>query len=146
MKVISNKNGDLLSQFDNNNENDLPILERLADLPPQIRSTPQQKMSNNNHTDANKGKTKRYLYLEDILGFCKSFKKVTKKLGFHLSLKTTDLQDFIYTSMADDIKVTNNNFYLLIPSLIPSVESKLILIETTQNNYKISYDESYTER
>ena len=44
MKVISNKDDDLLSQFGNINENDIPLLERLADLPPQIRSTPHQKM------------------------------------------------------------------------------------------------------
>ena len=41
--------------------------ERLADLPPQIRSTPHQKMLIENHTDANKGKIKGYyLYLEDV--------------------------------------------------------------------------------
>ena len=28
MRVISNKNGDLLSQFDKTNENDIPLLER----------------------------------------------------------------------------------------------------------------------
>ena len=44
MRAISNKDGDLLSQFDNINENDTPVLERHADLPPQIRSTPHQKM------------------------------------------------------------------------------------------------------
>ena len=33
MKVISNKDDDLLSQFGNINENDIPLLERLADLP-----------------------------------------------------------------------------------------------------------------
>ena len=43
MKVISNKDDDLLSQFGNINEIDIPPLERLADLPPQIRSTPHQK-------------------------------------------------------------------------------------------------------
>ena len=43
MKVISNKDGDLSSQFDNNNENDIPILSTITDLPPQIRSTPHQK-------------------------------------------------------------------------------------------------------
>ena len=36
MKVISTKNDDLISQFGNTNENDIPLLERLADLPPQI--------------------------------------------------------------------------------------------------------------
>ena len=34
MIVISKKYGDLLSQFDNINGNDIPILESLADLPP----------------------------------------------------------------------------------------------------------------
>ena len=43
MRVISNKAGDLLSQFDNINENDIPVLEGIADLPPQIRSTSYQK-------------------------------------------------------------------------------------------------------
>ena len=62
MRAISNKDGDLLSQFDNINENDIPILERLADLPPQIRDSPHQKMLINSHTDVNKVKIKGYLY------------------------------------------------------------------------------------
>ena len=44
MRVISNKDGDLLSQFDKTNENDIPVLERLADLPLQFQATPHQKM------------------------------------------------------------------------------------------------------
>ena len=99
MRAISNKDGDLVSQFDNINEIGIPVLNRLADLPVQIRDTPHQKMLINNHTDANKGKIKGYLYLEDIFGFCKTFKKVTKNLGFHITFKTNDLQDIIYTSM-----------------------------------------------
>ena len=58
---ISNKDDNLLSQFGSINENDIPVLERLADLPPQNRSTPHQKILIDNHTDANKGKTKGYL-------------------------------------------------------------------------------------
>ena len=75
MKVISNKDGDLLSQFDKINEKDIPVFQRLADLPPQIRSTPHQKNLINNRTDAKKGKIKGYLYLEDIFEFCKSLKR-----------------------------------------------------------------------
>ena len=146
MRAISNKDGDLLSQFDNINENDIPVLERLADLPPQIRDSPHQKMLINNHTDANKGKIKGYLYLQDIFGFCKTFKKVTKNLGFHLTFKTNDLQNIIYSSMADDINVTINNLYLYVPNLIPSVETQVMFNEATQNNYKIIFDEWYTER
>ena len=146
MRVISNKDGDLVSQFDNINENDIPVLNRLADLPVQIRDTPHQKMLINNHKDANRGKIKGYLYLEDIFGFCKTFKRVTKNLGFHLQFKTNDLQDIIYTSLTDDINVTINNLYLYVPNLIPSVETQLMFNEATQNNYKISYDEWFTER
>ena len=62
-----------------------------------------------NHTDADKGKIKEYLCLEDIVGFCKIFKKVTKNLGFHFMFKTINLHDIIYTSMNVDINVTNNS-------------------------------------
>ena len=146
MKVLSNKDDDLLSQFGNINENDIALLERLTDLPPQIRSNPHQKMLIDNHLHAKKGKIKRYLYLEDIFGFCKTFKKVTKNLGFHLMFKTANLQDIIYTSMADDIDVTINSLFLYIPNLIPTVETQLMFNEATQNNYKISFNEWYTER
>ena len=146
LRVISNKDEDLLSQFDNINENDIPILNRLTDLPVQTRDTPHQKMLINNHTDAIKGKLKGYLYLEDIFGFCKTFKKVTKNLGFRLSFKTNDLHDIIYASMTDDINVTINNLYLYVPNIIPAVETQVMFKEVTQNNYKISYDEWFTER
>ena len=146
MRAISEKDGDLLSQFDNINGNDIPILERLADLPTQIRSTPHQKMLIDNHTDANKGKIKGYLYLEDLFGFCKTFKKVTKNLGFHLTFKTNDSQNIIYSSMADDNNVTTNKLYLYVPNLVPNVETQVMFNEATQNIYKITFDEWYTER
>ena len=100
----------------------------------------------NNHTDANKSRIKGYLHLQINFGFCETFKKVTKKLGFHLTFKTHDLQDIIYTSMTDDINVTINNLYLYVPNLIPSVETQVMFNETARNKYKISYDEWFTER
>ena len=141
-----NQDDDLLSQFGNINENDIPILKRITDLPPQIRDTPHQKMLIDNDLYANKGKMKGYYYLEDIFGFCKTFKKVTKNLGFHLMFKTANLQDIIYTSMEDDINVTKNSLYLYIPNLIPSVETQLMFKEATQFKFKISFDEWYAER
>ena len=47
--------------------------------------------------------------------------------------------------MADDIIITINSLYLYIPNLIPSVETQLRFNEATQNIYKISSDEWYTE-
>ena len=145
MKVISNKDDDILSQFSNFNENDFPLLERLADLPTQIRTTPHQKMLIDNQTDPNKGKIKGCLY-RDFFGFCKTFKKVTKNLGFHLMFKTANLKDVIYTSMDDDINVTINSLYLYILYLKPSVETQLMFNEATQNNYKISFGDWYIEK
>ena len=60
--------------------------------------------------------------------------------------KTATLQDIIYTSVDDDIIVTNNSLFLYIPNLIPSVETQLMFNETTQNNFNITFDEWYTER
>ena len=48
--------------------------------------------------------------------------------------------------MTDNIDVTINNLYLYVPNLIPSVEAQVMFNEVTQNNYKISYDEWFTER
>ena len=48
--------------------------------------------------------------------------------------------------MADDLNVTIINLYLYVPNLIPSVENQVMFNEATQNNYKISFDEWYTER
>ena len=141
MKVVSAKADILLSQFDNINENDIPILEQLADLPPQIKDRSQQKMLINNHTDANKGERTEYMYLEVIFRFYKTFKKVTKNFSFHIMLKTADLQDIIYTSMADDINVTINNLYLWIQILLPPVETQIMFNGATLINYKMSYNE-----
>ena len=90
-------------------------------------------MITDNHINANKGKIKGYLYLEDIFGFCKTFENVTKNSEFHhLMFKTAVLQDVIYSSMADDINVTNNSLYLYITNLIPSVETNLMFNEAAQ--------------
>ena len=67
MKLITNKDGDLFSRSDNINENDIPILERLADQQPQTRNTPQQKRLNINHTGANKDKPSDIKKLEYIV-------------------------------------------------------------------------------
>ena len=73
MKVITRKDDGLLSQFGNVTENDIPILERLAILPTQNKSTTHQKMLIDNHIDAKKGKSKRYLYLEDFFWVLHNF-------------------------------------------------------------------------
>ena len=140
MRVLTSKDGDLLSQFDNINE---------GNTDGDFDSTSLKKMLiDNQATAADKGKIKAQLPLEHILGFCKSFKKVTKNLGFELTFRTANLQNMIYTSISDgtQINVTINSLYLYVPFLIPSTETQLMFNESIQNNYRIFFDEWYTER
>ena len=102
----------------------------------------------NHEEDANRGKIKGQLPLEHIFGFCKTFKKVTKNLGFRITFKTANLQDIIYTTIAagTQIIVTINSLYLFVPFLIPNTETQLMFNESIQNNYRLFFDECYTER
>ena len=48
--------------------------------------------------------------------------------------------------MVDDIKVTINILFPYVPILLPNVETQVMFNAATQNNYKMSFDEYYTER
>ena len=67
-------------------------------------------------------------------------------MGFHLTFKTNDLQNIIYSSLAADIGVTIINLYLSEPNLIPNVETQVMFNEAIQNKYEITFDEWCTER
>ena len=141
MKVLSSKDADLLSQFDNINE---------GNTDDDFDSTSLKKMLIDNHDvvgqEVNKGKIKGQLPLEHIFGFCKSFKKITKNLGFHIIFRTADLQDIIFTSIPNKINVTINSLYLFVPTLIPNTATQLMFNESIQNNYRIFFDDWFTER
>ena len=145
MRVILSRDGDLRSQIDNINEQ---VGADDAATAENIQSTSLNKMLITNHEAANRGKIKGQLPLEHIFGFCKTFEKVTKNLGFRITFKTANLQDIIYTTIAaaTPINVTINSLYLFVPFLIPSAETQLMFNESIQNNYKIFFDEWYTER
>ena len=97
-------------------------------------------MLNNNHDiAANKGKIKGQLPLEHIFGFRKTFKKITKQFGFHLTLKTADLQDIIYTKLADII-IKTDKLFLYVPMFIPDAETQIIFIELIKNSFTFSFE------
>ena len=139
MKSLTSKDGDLLSQFDNINE---------RETEDNIRSTSLYKMLISNHIEANRGRIKGQLLLEDIFGFCKTFKKITKNLGFHITLKTNNLQNIIYTTIVDatQINVTINSLYLFVPIITPNSETQVMFNESIKNNYTLTFDSWYTER
>ena len=123
MRALSSRDGNLLSQFDNINE-ELGVVEAATTV--NIQSTSLNKMLITNHEeDANRGEIKGHLALGHIFGFCKTFKKVTKNLGFRITFKTANLQDIIYTTIAPgtEINVTINSLYLFVPFLISTTKT-----------------------
>ena len=134
MRLLTSKNSDLSSCFDKSGKSSL------------TDKNPSKRIQINNHTDANKRKYKGKLELEHIFGFCNKFKKITKNLGFHLTFKTANLQDIIFTTIATDIKVTTNNLYLYVPILMSNTQTQVMFNESIMNNYTITFDSRYTER
>ena len=139
MRVLTSKDGDLLSQFDINEGNTDDDFDSTS-----LKKT----LIDNHENDADRGKIKTHLPLEHIFGFCKLFKKITNNLGFEITFKTSNLQKIIYTSIAEgtQINLTFNSLYLYVPFLIPSAETQLMFKESTQNTYRIFFDEWYTKR
>ena len=63
-----------------------------------------------------------------------------------MTFRTADLQDVIFTSIGDNFNVTINSLNLFVPILIPNTETQLMFNESIQNNYRIFFDDWYTER
>ena len=145
MRSLTSKAGDSLSKFDKINEEMGADENATSD---NIHSTSLHKMLINNHIAANRGKIKGQLPLEHIFGFCKTFKRITKNLGFHKTIKTNDLQNIIYTTIADttQINVTINILYLFVPILTPNTETQVMFNESIKNNYTITFESWYAER
>ena len=138
MRTRTSKNGDLLSHFDRFNDGDTNASINNPSL--------KQKLTDNHNLPVNRGKIRGQLPLEHIFGFCKTFKKITKNLGFHITLKTNDLQNIIFTTLANDIKVTIKSLYLFVPIITPNTDTQVMFNESIKNNYLITNDSLYTER
>ena len=137
MRLVTQKVGDLSTYFDIINEKEDGILKSSL-----------KKILINNHSDDNKGLIRGYLPLEYIFGFCKSFKKITKGLGFELDLRTSNRkQDFLYTTLGDnDVKVIIISICLFIPQIIPSPETQVIFNEAISKTFTLSYESWTTDR
>ena len=138
MRSLTSKDGDKLSHFHNINEENTAAAFNSTSF--------KQRLIDNHTVEVNKGKIKGHFPLEHIIGLCKTFKKNTKKLGLHLTLKTNDLQNIVFTTIATDINVTINSLYLFVPLLIPKTETQVMFNESTKTKHTITYDSWYTER
>ena len=114
MGALTSKDGHLLSHFDKNDEEQAGI-EKTSLYHHRI---------NNHDLAANKGKIKGQLQLEHIFGFCKTFKKITKHSGFHLTFKKADLQDIFFTALGENFEMSSDNFFYTFQYSSPMPEHK----------------------
>ena len=135
MRLSTSKDSDLSSCSDKNGEKALDDNNPLKQI-----------LFNNHAEDVNKGEIKVQLPLEHILEFCWTIKKITKNLGFHITFKMNDLQDIIFTTIATDINVAINSFYLYVPIIIPNAQTQDMFDDSIMNNYTITFDSWYTKR
>ena len=135
MRLLTSKDSDLSSYFDKNGESVLDNINHLKRI-----------LIVNHAEQLNKGRKEGQLALEHNFGFCKTFRKVTKNLGFHLTFKINDLQDIIFITIADDINVTIISIHLYVPQLNPSTSTQVMFNESFKNSYTITFDSWYTER
>ena len=68
--------------------------------------------------------------MKTYFGFCRTFWKITKQKGFHLTLKTSELQDKILTTLVDDIKVIFYKILLYVPIFIPDAQTQILCNES----------------
>ena len=137
MRLVTEKDGDLSTYFDIIDENE-----------DKINDSSLKRILINNHTEANRGLIRGYLPLENIWGFARSFKKITKGLGFELDFRTSNRKrDILYTTLGDnDVNVTINSISLFIPQLIPSPETQVIFNEAISQTFTLSYESWTTDR
>ena len=126
MRLITQKDGDLSTYFD--------IIDESED---EINNSSLKKILIDNHTEANRGFIRGQLPLEYIFGFARSFKKITKGLGFELDLRTSNRkQDILYTTLGDnDVNVTIISISSFIPQSIPSPETQVYFNEAISKTF-----------
>ena len=129
MRLVTENDGDLSTYFDIIDETEAGIDDSSL-----------KQILINNHTDANNGVIRGHLRLENIFGFCKSYKKISKGLGFELDLRTSNRKrDILYTTLGDeDVKVTINSISLFVRQIKPSPETRVFFKEAVSKTNSLS--------
>ena len=61
-------------------------------------------------------------------------------------MKTVDLQDIIYTTLGDDIKVNFNKVFLFVPIFIPDAQTQTMFNDSIRDSFTLSFDHSTSDR
>ena len=102
-----------------------------------------------NHTiQANRRKASGQIALEHNFGFGNTSKKVTKNLGFYLTLKKIYLQDIVYITLPQ-ATVLNEVFdilHLFVANFIPRPDTQVFFNDSMKSKFNLSFDSWTTNR
>ena len=84
--------------------------------------------------------------LEHIFGSYKTFKKITNQSCFPLTFKTADLQDIIYKTLGDDIKLKLDKLFLHFSKSTPDAQTQIMLNDSIKNSFTLPFDSWSTDR
>ena len=130
MRALTSKDAELLSHFEKTDESETEI----------ENTSLHHHLINNHDVASNKGKIKGKLPLEHIFGFCRTFGKLSKQIEFHLTFKTSDLGDIIYTTLGDDFKGNFDKLFLYVPLFIPDAQTQIKFMDCIKNSFILSID------
>ena len=131
MRALTSKCEDLISKFDKIDESEAEI----------ENTTLHHHLINNHHLASNEVKIKAQLPSEPILGFCRTFKKITTQLRIHSKLLIYKISVTQYTVMS---KVNFEILLLFVTIFIPHAQAQLMFNDSNNNSVTLSFDSRYT--
>ena len=73
-------------------------------------------------------------------------KKFDSLINFLFNFQTTDLQDLIYQTLANDFTVTIHKFHIYDPILIPDVQTEPFFNDSITKSFTLSLDSWFNDR
>ena len=64
----------------------------------------------------------------------------------HRTFETADLQDIIYTTLVDNIKVNFDKLFLYVPIFIPDAQTEIRFNDSIENSFTLLFDSWSTDR
>ena len=74
-----------------------------------------------------------------------SKQKATQPIDWDFE-RGADLQDPIYTTIADNVSITIDSLYLCTPTFIADAETQVVPYQSTKKNFALSFDSQITQR
>ena len=105
-----------------------------------------QVLTDNHEQVADSGRITSQLPFGNLFRFCKTSRKITKNLCFHLNLRNAYLQDVIHKTIGDINKTKLRTFHLFVPEINPVPATQTMFNESIKTSFTLPFDSWTTDR